>query len=159
MAVLLAAGCGALAAGGRGQDHIIRAAAQRFMLSYPGVFALIALTAAVAAGLVATDNIVMAPAGRVVSLAVHRALSLAGFAALPGIPATAVTAGQQSTWRSAPPLPPHRALPHTIQHGTQYNGPHHGSQHSAIQHHASQHSLSPHHGTQHGSFRQLVEPR
>ncbi len=77
MAVLLAAGCGALAAGGHGQDHIIRTAAQRFTLSYSGVFALIALTAAVAAGLVATDNIVMAPAGRVVSQAVHRALSLA----------------------------------------------------------------------------------
>ncbi len=77
MAVLLAAGCGALAAGGPGQDDTIRAGVQRFMLPYSGVFALIALTAAVAAGLVATDNIVMAPAGRVVSQAVHRALSLA----------------------------------------------------------------------------------
>jgi DMSO/TMAO reductase YedYZ heme-binding membrane subunit len=50
---------------------------QRFMLSYSGVFALIALTAAVAAGLIATDRIVMTPAGRVVSQSVHRALSLA----------------------------------------------------------------------------------
>ena len=77
MAVLLTAGCGVLAAGGTGQDHTILAGVQRFMLSYSGVFALIALTAAVAAGLVATDNIVMPPAGRVVSQAVHRALSLA----------------------------------------------------------------------------------
>lgn len=294
MAVLLAAGCGVLAAGGRAQDHIIRTAAQRFMLSYSGVFALIALTAAVAAGLVATDNIVMAPAGRVVSQAVHRALSLAavgflvthvlleilahrsraidavvpflasgrtlylglgtlasdlvllivvtgvarrrfaahwpatwrvihvgaylgwplaimhgllggrpakpyvdwsygaclaavalalvirlvsatrsrgetapypvldraGFASLPDIPATAVTAGQQSTWPPVPPLPPHRALPRTGQHGgTRYNGPHHGSQHQASQHYASQHYRSQHHGSQHGSFRRQVEPR
>ena len=77
IAILLAAGCGALAAGGPGQAQAIRTGVQRFMLSYSGVFALIALTAAVAAGLVATDNIVMAPAGRVVSQAVHRALSLA----------------------------------------------------------------------------------
>ena len=77
MAVLLAAGCAALAAAGPGQDHTIRTGVQRFMLSYSGVFALVALTAAVAAGLVATDNIVMVPAGRVVSQAVHRALSLA----------------------------------------------------------------------------------
>ena len=251
MAVLLAAGCGVLAAGGRAQDHIIRTAAQRFMLSYSGVFALIALTAAVAAGLVATDNIVMAPAGRVVSQAVNRALSLAavgflvthvmleilahrsraidavvpflasgihvgaylgwplaivhgllggrpakpyvdwsygaclaavalalvirlvsatrsrgetapypvldraGFASLPDIPATAVTAGQQSTWPPVPPLPPHRALPRTGHHGgTRYNGPHHGSQHQASKHYRSQH-----HGSQHGSFRRQVEPR
>ena len=76
MAILLAAGCGVLAAGGPGQDHTILTGVQRFMLSYSGVFALIALTAAVA-GLVATDNIVLAPVGRVVSQAVHRALSLA----------------------------------------------------------------------------------
>jgi DMSO/TMAO reductase YedYZ heme-binding membrane subunit len=76
VAVLLAAGCGTLAAGGTG-DRAILAAVQRFMLLYSGVFALIALTVAVAAGLVATDRIVMPPAGRVMSQAVHRALSLA----------------------------------------------------------------------------------
>lgn len=76
-AVLLAAGCGALAAGGTDKDRVILAAVQRFMLSYSGVFALIALTAAVAAGLVATDHIVMRPGGRVISQAVHRALSMA----------------------------------------------------------------------------------
>ena len=41
------------------------------------MFALIALTAAVAAGLVAADRIVMTPAGRVRSQAAHRALSFA----------------------------------------------------------------------------------
>jgi DMSO/TMAO reductase YedYZ heme-binding membrane subunit len=54
----------------------ILAAVQRFMLTYAGVFALVALTAAVAAGLVASDRIIMSPAARVVGQAVHRALSL-----------------------------------------------------------------------------------
>ena len=56
---------------------LFMAAVQRFMLAYAGVFALIALTATVAAGLVATDRVILTPAGRVVSQAVHRALSLA----------------------------------------------------------------------------------
>ncbi len=77
VAVLLAAGCGALAAGGTGKDRAILAAVQRLMLFYSGAFALIALTVAVAAGLVATDRVLMPPAGRVMSQAVHRALSLA----------------------------------------------------------------------------------
>jgi DMSO/TMAO reductase YedYZ heme-binding membrane subunit len=77
VAVLLAAGCAALAAGGTGKDRAILAGVQRLMLFYSGAFALIALTVAVAAGLVATDRLVMAPAGRVMSQAVHRALSLA----------------------------------------------------------------------------------
>jgi DMSO/TMAO reductase YedYZ heme-binding membrane subunit len=47
------------------------------LLAYSGVFALVALTAAVAAGLAATDRLVMSPAGRVTFQAVHRALSLA----------------------------------------------------------------------------------
>jgi DMSO/TMAO reductase YedYZ heme-binding membrane subunit len=74
---VLAAACGAAAAGGTGTDRAILAAAQRLALFYSGVVALIALTAAVAAGLVATDRIVMTPAGRVRSQAVHRALALA----------------------------------------------------------------------------------
>jgi DMSO/TMAO reductase YedYZ heme-binding membrane subunit len=72
---LLAAGCGALA--GAGKDSAILAAVERFLLFYSGVFALIALTATVAAGLVATDRIVMPAAGRLLSQNAHRALSLA----------------------------------------------------------------------------------
>src|SRR5262249_61949165 len=48
-----------------------------FALFSAGVLALAALTAALAAGLVAADRIVMTPAGRVRSQAAHRALSLA----------------------------------------------------------------------------------
>ena len=55
----------------------ILASLQRFLLAYSGVFALVALTAAVAAGLAATDRLVVSPAGRVTFQAVHRALSLA----------------------------------------------------------------------------------
>jgi hypothetical protein len=64
----------------RGQD--ILAAVQRFMLFYAGVLALVALTAAVGVGIVATDRIIMAPPSRVVAQAVHRAVSLAALAFL-----------------------------------------------------------------------------
>jgi DMSO/TMAO reductase YedYZ heme-binding membrane subunit len=76
IAVLLASGArspGASAA----EPSTILAALQRFLLTYAGVFALVALTAAVAAGLVATDRLVITPAGRVTCQAVHRGLSLA----------------------------------------------------------------------------------
>ena len=74
------AGAAASGSTARGQD--ILAAIQRFMLFYSGVLVLIALTAAVGVGLVATDRIVMVPASRVVAQAVHRAVSLAALAFL-----------------------------------------------------------------------------
>jgi DMSO/TMAO reductase YedYZ heme-binding membrane subunit len=77
IALAVAIVCGAAVVGGPAKDRAILAALQRFMLAYAGVFALIALTAAVAAGLVASDRIIMSPGGRVVAQAVHRALSLA----------------------------------------------------------------------------------
>lgn len=55
---------------------------QHFLLFYMGVFALIALTAAVGVGLLATDRIVMRPAHRVVAQVVHRGVSLAAVTAL-----------------------------------------------------------------------------
>jgi hypothetical protein len=62
----------------------IIAGVQRFLLFYGGVFALITLTAAVAAGLIATDRIIMSPGNRIAAQAVHRAISLAavGFLAI-----------------------------------------------------------------------------
>jgi hypothetical protein len=75
--VLLASKTGPLAAGGTVAAGVILASLQRFLLAYSGVFALVALTAAVAAGLAATDRLVISPAGRVTFQAVHRALSLA----------------------------------------------------------------------------------
>jgi DMSO/TMAO reductase YedYZ heme-binding membrane subunit len=76
-AILLAGTAGPLAAGGTAAAGVIFASLQRFLLAYSGVFALVALTAAVAAGLAATDRLVISPAGRVTFQAVHRALSLA----------------------------------------------------------------------------------
>jgi len=76
-AVLLAGKAGPFAAGGTAAAGIILASLQRFLLAYSGVFALVALTASVAAGLAATDRLIVSPAGRVTFQAVHRALSLA----------------------------------------------------------------------------------
>jgi DMSO/TMAO reductase YedYZ heme-binding membrane subunit len=75
------AGC-VVAAAETGEGRTITAAVQRFLLFYSGVFALVALTAAVGAGLVATDRIVMSPGRRIVLQAVHRAISLLALAAL-----------------------------------------------------------------------------
>ena len=76
IAVLLAGKAGPLAVSAAAAG-VILASLQRFLLAYSGVFALVALTAAVAAGLAATDRLVVSPAGRVTFQAVHRALSLA----------------------------------------------------------------------------------
>ncbi len=74
--ILLASRPGTLASG-TAQARVILASLQRFFLAYSGVFALVLLTAAVVAGLIATDRLVVTPAGRVILQAVHRALSLA----------------------------------------------------------------------------------
>lgn len=82
--VFLAALTGTAASGETMTGKIILAGLQRFMLFYAGVFALVALTAAVGVGLAATDRIFMVPSTRVVAQAVHRAVSLAalGFLAI-----------------------------------------------------------------------------
>jgi DMSO/TMAO reductase YedYZ heme-binding membrane subunit len=67
---------GALAAAGMtGPGHTIDMAVMHFLLFYAGVFALIGLTAAVGAGLLAADRIVMTPNRRIIAQAVHRAVS------------------------------------------------------------------------------------
>jgi len=67
---------GALAAAGMtGPGHTIDMAVMHFMLFYAGVFALIGLTAAVGAGLLAADRIIMTPNRRIIAQAVHRAVS------------------------------------------------------------------------------------
>jgi DMSO/TMAO reductase YedYZ heme-binding membrane subunit len=73
---------GAAASGSTARGQDILAAVQHFMLFYSGVLALVALTAAVGVGILATDRIVMVPASRVVAQAVHRAVSLAAVAFL-----------------------------------------------------------------------------
>jgi hypothetical protein len=80
--ILLVLVSGAAASGLTAQGKDILVHVQRFMLFYSGVLALIALTAAVGAGIVATDRIIMAPASRVVAQAVHRAVSFGALAFL-----------------------------------------------------------------------------
>jgi hypothetical protein len=67
-----------------GSSQLTRTAADiaRFLLYYSGVFALIALSAAVAAGLLATDRTLMTPERRIFAQALHRTMSLIGVAAL-----------------------------------------------------------------------------
>src|SRR5215469_4395339 len=52
-------------AGGKGELSRIAAVVATFLLFYSGVFALIALSAAVAAGLLAADRIIMTPEARI----------------------------------------------------------------------------------------------
>jgi DMSO/TMAO reductase YedYZ heme-binding membrane subunit len=56
---------------------MIALAVQHFLLFYAGVFALVALTASVGAGLAAADRVAMSPGGRIAAQAVHRAVSFA----------------------------------------------------------------------------------
>jgi len=72
----------ALAAGASGQTRVIAAEIQRFLLFYAGVFALITLTAAVGAGLAATDRAILSPGRRVLAQSFHRAVSMVALSAL-----------------------------------------------------------------------------
>ena len=58
-----------------GTGHVIDAATQDFMLYYAGVFTLIALSASVALGLVATDRMILNPGHRIWAQSAHRAAS------------------------------------------------------------------------------------
>lgn len=55
---------------------------QRFLLFYSGVFALVALTMSVAAGIVAADRILMSAGKRIVAQAAHRAIAFVSVAFL-----------------------------------------------------------------------------
>jgi hypothetical protein len=68
--------------GGNSAPVRVSADIERFLLFYSGVFALVALTAAVGAGLLATDRIVMTPELRILSQGLHRMMSLVALSAL-----------------------------------------------------------------------------
>jgi hypothetical protein len=69
-------------------------AVQRFLLFYAGVFALVALTASVGAGLAAADRVIMSAGGRIAAQAAHRAASFAAVVFLGVHIATEVLAGR-----------------------------------------------------------------
>jgi hypothetical protein len=85
----------ALAAGATTKTgHVIAVAVQHFLLFYAGVFALVALTASVGAGLAAADRVFMTPGGRIAAQAAHRAASFAAVAFLAVHVAVEVLAGR-----------------------------------------------------------------
>ena len=88
-----------------GQD--IAAALMRFLLFYGGVFALIALSASVAAGLIATDRIIVTPGGRILAQGIHRALSFGAIAFLIVHIVTEVAAGRSQPVDSIIPFLDH----------------------------------------------------
>jgi hypothetical protein len=69
-------------------------AVQRFLLFYAGVFALVALTASVGAGLAAADRVIMSAGGRIAAQAAHRAASFAAVVFLGAHLVTEVLAGR-----------------------------------------------------------------
>jgi hypothetical protein len=77
---LIATGAAALAvalAVTTATGYAIALAVQRFLLFYAGVFALVALTVSVGAGLAAADRVIMFPGARIAAQAAHRAASFA----------------------------------------------------------------------------------
>ena len=99
--VVFAAGTGA---GDTRTGARIAAAAQRFLTFYSGVFALVALTTAVAAGLLATDRIFMSVGNRIVAQAVHRAVSFVSVAFLITHIAMEVVVGKSTAIDSVMPF-------------------------------------------------------
>ena len=75
--VVLAAAAAATATG-----HTVVAASDHFLLYYAGVLALVALTAEVGIGLVASDRVFMKPSARVTAQALHRAMGFGAIAFL-----------------------------------------------------------------------------
>ena len=75
-------GIAVLILGYTGIGRVIGSASEHFLLYYAGVFVLLALTATVMIGLVATDRIIMSPERRVTAQAVHRAVATGAMAFL-----------------------------------------------------------------------------
>ena len=88
--------------------HVISHAVLRFLLFYAGVFALVTLTAAVAAGVLATDRIFLSPGGRIFSQAIHRSVSFAAVGFLVIHIAAEVTAGRSHPYDSVAPFLDHQ---------------------------------------------------
>jgi hypothetical protein len=79
----------------------------RFLLFYAGVFALLALTAAVGVGVLATSRLFFSPGSRIVMQAVHRAVSLAAVGFLAIHVALEVLAGRSAAAGSVVPFVGH----------------------------------------------------
>ena len=93
-----------------GPGHTIDMAVMHFMLFYAGVFALIGLTAAVGAGLLAADRIVMTPNRRIIAQAVHRAVSFGAMGFLVIHIVTEIIAGRSDPADAVVPFLGHRRM-------------------------------------------------
>jgi len=94
--------------------HTAVSATYHFLLYYVGVLALIALTAEVGIGLVATDRIFMKPAGRVTMQAIHRAVGFGAISFLVVHIVLEILAGRSSVLDAV--------IPFLYQHKTFYLG-------------------------------------
>jgi preprotein translocase subunit SecG len=72
----------AAAAASTSVGHTVVSGLNHFLLFYAGVLALVALTAEVGIGLVASDRIIMKPSARVTAQAIHRAMGFGAIAFL-----------------------------------------------------------------------------
>ena len=94
----------AAAAASTRAGHTVAAALNHFLLFYAGVLALIALTAEVGIGLVASDRIIMRPSARVTAQAIHRAMGFGAIAFLVIHIALEIVAGRSHPYDAVIPF-------------------------------------------------------
>jgi hypothetical protein len=94
----------AAAAASTSVGHSVVSALNHFLLFYAGVLALIALTAEVGIGLVASDRIIMKPSARVTAQAIHRALGFGAIAFLVIHIALEIVAGRSHPYDAVIPF-------------------------------------------------------
>ena len=94
----------AAAAASTSVGHSVVSALNHFLLFYAGVLALIALTAEVGIGLVASDRIIMKPSARVTAQAIHRAMGFGAIAFLVIHIALEIVAGRSHPYDAVIPF-------------------------------------------------------
>jgi DMSO/TMAO reductase YedYZ heme-binding membrane subunit len=94
----------AAAAASTSVGHTVVSALNHFLLFYAGVLALVALTAEVGIGLVASDRIIMKPSARVTAQAIHRAMGFGAIAFLVIHIALEIVAGRSHPYDTVIPF-------------------------------------------------------
>jgi DMSO/TMAO reductase YedYZ heme-binding membrane subunit len=94
----------AAAAASTSVGHTVVSTLNHFLLFYAGVLALVALTAEVGIGLVASDRIIMKPSARVTAQAIHRAMGFGAIAFLVIHIALEIVAGRSHPYDAVIPF-------------------------------------------------------
>lgn len=94
----------AAAAASTSIGHTVVSGLNHFLLFYAGVLALVALTAEVGIGLVASDRIIMKPSARVTAQAIHRAMGFGAIAFLAIHIALEIVAGRSHPYDAVIPF-------------------------------------------------------